>query len=431
MKKKLIVIVGVILTSIFLMSCEDRSELTAPTSPSPNLGAVNFTNFVTIGNSLTSGYQSGSLYESAQMYAFGNLIAKQVGTKFEMPLITDPGLPSGRMEVKQLTSTGIVIQYNSSSGSPKNLSYGSSYNNLGIPGAFLYDILNATSGSTCFQAINGGGSNDLFNLILRSQGSQYKQAKSLTPTFATVWIGNNDILGHASSGATIPYTPTATFNFLYSSLMDSIAALGIKVVVANIPDVAVTPFFTTVGGQLRLKGTSAVWGIAGTGDTIPMSLTSNYLTLRASDLLLTGKGTSKSNPLPSSVILDAAEALAVKNVTTAYNTTIKTLAEAKGFGFVDINKVFNDIAKFGRSENGIQFSVLYVTGGLFSLDGVHPTSRGSGIIANEFIKVINAKWGTSIPLVNVSQIPGSLILAKMGPMGLPIFEKGTLDNLLF
>src|SRR3990172_1459464 len=100
MKKKLIVIAGVVLTSIFLMSCEDRSELTAPT---PNQGAVDFTNFVTIGNSLTAGYQSGSLYESAQMYAFGNLIAQQVGTQYEMPLITDPGLPSGRMEVKQLT----------------------------------------------------------------------------------------------------------------------------------------------------------------------------------------------------------------------------------------------------------------------------------------------------------------------------------------
>ncbi|MCK7523017.1 MAG: hypothetical protein MZV64_37730 [Ignavibacteriales bacterium] len=68
---------------------------------------------------------------------------------------------------------------------------------------------------------------------------------------------------------------------------------------------------------------------------------------------------------------------------------------------------------------------------MFSLDGVHPTSRGQGIIANEFIKVINAKWGTSIPFSECYlQIPGSLILAKMSSMGLPIFEKGTLDNLL-
>ena len=62
--------------------------------------------------------------------------------------------------------------------------------------------------------------------------------------------------------------------------------------------------------------------------------------------------------------------------------------------------------------DGIPFTTTFVTGGLFSLDGVHPTSRGYGIVANEFIKVINTKWGTSIPLVNVSQIPGSLILAK-------------------
>src|SRR3990170_2783880 len=141
MKKKLLLMVAVLLTSIFLMSCEDRSDLTAPNPPTPNLGAVNFTNFVTIGNSLTAGYQSGSLFESAQMYAFGNLIAQQVGTSYAQPIIADPGI-KGRIEIKSLSP--FTLTYNQNAGAPTNLSYPKPYNNLGIPGIVLADVLTAT-----------------------------------------------------------------------------------------------------------------------------------------------------------------------------------------------------------------------------------------------------------------------------------------------
>ena len=146
-------------------------------------------------------------------------------------------------------------------------------------------------------------------------------------------------------------------------------------------------------------------------------------------------GLHPKNPWPDALILDADEITTAKNATAAFNASISAIAAAKDFGLVNFNSIFNQIrandASGGTSYDGISFTTTFVTGGLFSLDGVHPTSRGQGIIANEFIKVINAKWGISIPLVNVSLIPGSLILAKMSNLGLPIFEKGTLDNLLF
>jgi hypothetical protein len=145
-------------------------------------------------------------------------------------------------------------------------------------------------------------------------------------------------------------------------------------------------------------------------------------------------GLDAKNPWPDALILDAGEITTAKNATAAFNSSISSIAAAKGFGLVNFNSIFNQIrasdAAGGTIYDGIPFTTTFVTGGLFSLDGVHPTSRGQGIIATEFIKVINAKWGTNIALVNVSQIPGSLIFAKMGVLGLPIFEHGTLDNLL-
>ncbi len=77
---------------------------------------------------------------------------------------------------------------------------------------------------------------------------------------------------------------------------------------------------------------------------------------------------------------------------------------------------------------------MFVTGGLFSLDGVHPTSQGQAIIANEFIKITNAKFNANLPLIDVSTIPGSLTLTgKVGldKNGYAIFPKDAFDHLLF
>lgn len=418
-----------VIVSVFVaVGCEDRSELTPPSPPST--GSVSFEKFVTLGNSLTAGYQNGSLYESAQMYSIGKLIADQVGAEFEQPLVSDPGT-GGRLELQGLTATGIQIYVNPNQGTPKNTNLPKPYNNLAVPGAFLYDIANATSSTTCYSYVFAGQANPLFDLVLRGQGSQLTQAKALNPTLITLWIGNNDILGHATSGATLPYTPTVNFAGLYNALATELANTGAKVVVANIPDVTSIPFFTTVGPTLYAQGITAVWVVRSIGDTVPVNVLTNYLTLRATDLLLQGKGMSKQNPLPNNVVLDSIEAANVRTVINDYNTTIASIAAAKGFGLVDANALLNS-AKNGITVNGIRFTTQYVTGGLFSLDGVHPTNRGYAIVANEFIKVINQKWNANIPMINVSTIPGSIILPKgYNKIGLPILPPGALDNLLF
>lgn len=433
---------------LFFAGCEDRTELTAP-STTVNTGSADFSSFVSIGNSITAGYQSGSLYNSAQMYSFGNLIAKQVGVTYAYPNYSDPGTP-GRIEIVNITASGLVTRTNTASGTPTNTTYSKPYNNLGVPGALLYDVVNATSSANSAQAIASGGlsTNPLFDLILRGQGSMYTQAKLQAAKVITLWIGNNDVLGYATSGGTSPAAPTSSNTFMthYSQMADSIASLGAKVVVANIPDVTVIPFFTTVGGQLLLAGTTSVWGIGSNGDTLYMSLTKNLLTLKATAELYnasgapSGKGFARSMPLSNSVILDSAEIVTAKTATAAYNGHIATIATAKNWGLVDINTIFtsyeyNPLAgKSGLVVDGINFSTQFVLGNLFSLDGVHPTNQGHAIIANEFIKVINSKWGASIPRINVATIPGGLPFAKAinrSNIGIPLFPKGALDNLLF
>jgi len=467
-------IAGVVL---ILSACDEYNDLTAP--PPVDSGNADFSRFVTIGNSLTAGYQSSSLYKSAQNYSYGKLIADVMGISFEQPLVADPGT-GGRLEIQSvdLTTSSIDIVTNPNAGAPLNLTYPAPYNNLGVPGAFVYDITNATNSTDCFTAVFAGVQNPMFDLILRNSslaiGSQFLQAQALNPTFVTLWIGNNDVLGFATSGGTSPADPTdvnTVFAPLYAGTAAAIASLQADVVVGNIPDVSTIPFFTTVGPQMALGG---VPGIVyqkhnelgpGTGQIDSNGLLTGVvlITLKGSSYAgligqQTGKfyrdfgfpalppgidttqafGVTPQNPWPNALILDPDEIVTATTTVNAYNAIIATAANDNDFGLVDFNTFFKTIRANdftgGTVINGISFTTMYITGGLFSLDGVHPTSQGQAIIANEFIKIINTKFNASLPLIDVSTIPGSLTLTgkvSFDKNGYAIFSKDAFDHLLF
>jgi lysophospholipase L1-like esterase len=477
-----------ILTFIFLtlvtISCTDYTELDPPVDSVVDTGTANLSKIVTIGNSITAGYQSGTIYQSGQMYSFGNLIAQQVGSNFEIPYVSDPGL-GGRMEVESLAP--FTIYYNTSSGSLLNATYPAPYHNLGVPGALTYDVLFATNSTNCASALFANTPNPYFDVVLRNsvlnKGTQLQQAISLNPTFITLWIGNNDVLGYATSGGTSPSAPTDATQFgqLYGGISQGLAQYatlsGAKVVVANIPSVTAIPFFTTVGVQMAMNP-SIPWSTlplgfvyqkagesgVGSGSATSQNLLQGTIlvTLKGSSYAsLLGQSTGKfykdfgfpalpagidttqpfgfhpQNPFPNAFVLDADEITVANNAVTVFNATIASLANTFGFGLVDINTVFNQFraADFtgGTSIDGITFKTTYVSGGLFSLDGVHPSNQAHGIVANEFIKVINTKYGAEIPLVDVARIPGSIYLTgKISyNQGYPVIPNEVFNHLLF
>lgn len=467
MKKILSTIFILAFISVILIGCQDRSNLTAPTPQSPKSGSADFTRFVTIGNSITAGYQSSSLFKDAQAYSYGNQIAQLVNTPYVQPLMQNPGI-GGQLQIHALFPNLVLVQQPTmGQEAALNIQYAGVYNNLGVPGALVYDVVNATSSTTCAQYLGTHTVNPFFDLILRNSvlniGSQFQQAKALHPTLVTCWIGNNDVLGFATSGGFAPAAPTdaATFGFLYAKLGDSLKSLntlfGTNVVVANIPDVTTIPFFTTVG-PLLAEGTPwtalhlpglfyqkhgvttpnpTVFADSAHLATLQVMITlpgQNYASLLGQPTgkwyrdnhypaLPPGIDTTKpfgfypTNPWPDALILDADEIVTAKTATTNFNNTILSVANAKGFGLVDINSVFNNIflqsvMHGGINYNGINFTAFFITGGLFSLDGVHPSSQGQGLIANEFLKVINSKFGANYPMINIATIPGSLNFGK-------------------
>lgn len=491
----------VILFSFIFVSCEDYTELDPPVVDQVS-GNADFSRYVALGNSITAGYQSGTLYQSAQEYSYAALIAKQTGTQFEAPFVSDPGL-GGRIEVQSLSPFTLYI--NPAKGSLLNSNYPGPYTNLGVPGALTYDVLFAKSSTTCASYVFAGVPNPYFDIILRNNvlnlGSPLEQALSQAPTFLTIWIGNNDVLGYATSGGTSPSAPTSVTQFtqLFGGIAQGIQQYKTQtgsnpgVVVANIPNVSAIPFFTTVGPAISQNPAVMWWqikllqqasGLPATGliyasheggtnlgflpynigfaDSAALLSGSTLITLTGQTYAAylgqsTGKyyrdynlpiplgvdtaqafGFHPQNPFPDLFVLDPNEIATANNAVSGYNGVIASVAQQNGFGLVDINTRFNQFraadATGGTLINGFRFKTTYVTGGLFSLDGVHPSSQAHGIVANEFINVINTKYGAKIPLVDVSAIPGSITLHKsvsLDKNGYYIIPEKVFDHLLF
>jgi lysophospholipase L1-like esterase len=430
----------------------------APSGPAASLGNTTVTKYISIGNSLTSGYQSNGLYQSAQVYSYPNLIAQQLiaagaplGT-FEQPLWSDPGVPdpltgmAQRYEILNLVGP-VIGPRGSAPGSPINMTLPRPYDNLGIPGIVIASFMDTTNIAKAglapyvlrYDAQYGGFPKSVYGHV------QLLASKAATkPDLVTFWLGNNDVLGFATSGGYSPSAPTpaSAFQALYAQALGALKTLlpNAKIMVATIPDVRAIPFFSTVGPKIAPSLAAAHVPLAyqkhgetgvGTGSTMLDQPNDVMITLTGMTYAgLLGKpngqwykdkkypglppgidttkafGFDPRNPWPDALVLDVAEQATAGNAVAAFNATIVSVGTANGAAIVDINKFFNDIKANGISYAGAKYTADFLSGGLFSLDGVHPSSKGAGVVANEFIRVMNASFGMNVSYYDISKAPG-------------------------
>lgn len=99
--------------------------------------------------------------------------------------------------------------------------------------------------------------------------------------------------------------------------------------------------------------------------------------------------------------LDSSELQSIATATASYNATIKGLAQANGLAFLDTSSLLTKVANGGIAFDAGTLTSQFVTGGAFSLDGVHPTPRGYALIANNIIDAINKTYSSTVPKVNI------------------------------
>jgi len=438
----------------FMASCKPEVNDFTPSN-----GTADFTTYVAVGNSLTAGYADGALYKSAQMYGWANILGKQLttvgGGEFVYPAVTSEyGVLPGKLKLGfstdclEVTSLAPVADPGDLDPYTNHIDY--AVNNVGVPGAKVFHLLAPGYGNPDYVPL--GLANPYFAKFSASPGiTVIEQAMSMSPTFFSLWIGNNDVLGYATSGgAGDSITGTATFGGAYNFLVSTLTSGNAKGVVANIPSVTSAPFFTTIpynvidipeDGQWMVDMLNGPLGYAPYNAameqyglpyriefkigpnpmviqdpemaslSLPAQLQIRQMTENELALLTLPQDSIKcatwgsAKPVPNQYILTETEIANINNATTAFNDIIKAAAQDNGLAFVDVNAIMKEAASTGLTFDGITFTPTFVQGNLFSLDGIHLTPQGYAVVANYFIDAINAQYSAQIPKVAITDYP--------------------------
>lgn len=428
MKSKFIIKNILVIAVIAMASCKPEFKEVTPTK-----GTADFTRYIAVGNSLTSGYADGGLYLEGQQNSFPEMIAAQMktvggGAFYSSFFNASQADGSGYLRIKSFTATGLPVTETVTG----NLAvrgqitlptvgsvtlytkFSGDLNNYGVPGIRLTDVDNA----------GYGNANGFFERLLpaASPGNTTSYLSFITAkpwTFFSMWLGNNDALGYATSGGVGGVlTDKARFSSVYNTVATALTATGAKGVVATIPDVLATPYFNTVTlasllAAVRVSAPTVQALYIQTAAGPRAATAQDYFVLTLGSVNVIGVpngaglpyGLHPLNPIESKYVLDQSEAAQVTDYVNAYNTTIKSVAAAKGLAVMDAYALLKEYGA-GKVVNGATVSAAYITGNLFSLDGIHLTPMGYAIVANAFIKSINTQYGASIPIVDVTKYRG-------------------------
>lgn len=527
-------ILSILLSAALIFGCgQELDELKEPVveEPTGSLGAnIDVSNFVTIGNSLVAGYQSNALFTEGQNESIGKIIHQQMvyagaTGDFNQPdinselgfsgFIPTTTTPLGRLILYDPDGTGPRSAGPAASGTPERPAvtcpsavpvtpavpapYNNSgtniispltaawaftgdkdqLNNFGVPGIQVGQLLIPDTGNPASPAFS-----PYWARFAKNPGTStiLSEAIAVNPTFLLIEIGNNDILGYATSGGANAaiFTSTADFTTRFNGVIATL--LGnlpeAKGVVANIPNVTTIPFFFTVkwnaipldaatattvttalatpyNGFLDAMVTNGIITAAErdkriltytASTTNPILITDETLTdlspymtgpaaglvpyararqTTANDLITLTAGSVLGTcvggnpqvingitlPLSDQYVLIPSETTEILTRTAEFNAVIAAAVAANNtkLALADVNAAFTAfVSTQGATVNGIRLTPSIAPPyAAFSEDAVHPNGRGYAFLANIFIEAINAKFGSSIPLANVTKYRGT------------------------
>jgi lysophospholipase L1-like esterase len=392
------------------------------------LAAADLSRMVVVGDSILAGFASGGLVRRGRMGqrdAAPALIARAGGVKLPQALMSLPGMPPPLTihdrNRNRILDPGEVRRRIRDVGFRSDPDVET--RNLAVPGERVSTVFETIDIESAIEdAIDGDlRGRDIMKLLIlglpvRDEAvSQIRRARDLAPSLVLVWLGNNEVLGAATRANPTGLPAPADFGIEYRRLLDALADTGAPMVVANIPDVTGVAFLRRAAGEVttcRAEG-GGVQPVAET-DLLPISLDRSLL----------------PEP-PCSRVLDSAEGAFVRDVIGAMNVEIANavadVEQRRGvpIALVDAFTLFSDIQRNGydvRGDGSLVLTTRYL-GGIFTLDGVHPTRTAHALVANAFIDAMNTRFGNTVPHVDVAAVAARdrFVGHRFTPAGEPPF----------
>ncbi len=407
---------------------------------------IDLTCYIAIGDSLTTGYEDGALFYEGQICSYPNLMAGKFGCEFTQPLMSSASVGIGFFGNSRLIlekgkdGTSSKLTYVSSRGdidAIKNNIYLSNgpFNNLGVPGAKVITVIAPGYGNNN----NGEGNFNPFFFRMASNplsASILSDAFDIEPSFFSLFIGNNDVLAYALSGGTsdwitpIDGPPGIGFEESLTVIVNTLLSKTSKGVICNLPSLSSIPFFNTikynslfldlVGADLlsvKYKHLGVTFQVGFNPFLIEdPSHPNGVRKIEEGEFILLEIFLDKNKieflnglmPIPKIYYLSKKQIELSQAALNSFNTIIKNIATKNNLAFVDAECLLKTI-KIDRVYDGKTIDMVYKTGGVFSLDGLHINQLGQALLANEFIEAINNIYKTAIQKVNITKFRGKVI----------------------
>jgi hypothetical protein len=397
---------GLVLALPLLAGCYENDPLNAPDLSTSN-GLM--ARYVSVGNSITAGYQSLGINDSTQQRSYAVLFAGAANAPFFVPSLQGRGCAPPLTNNVTQTRVGGGTAATCDLRADERLFYVS---NVAVPGATSFSPVD---NDTVF-----ANSNALTTFILGGR-TQMQAMQDADPTFVSAWIGNNDVLGSftqlpsaanpaANPGDSTLVTPLPAFQANYDAMLDAIEATGAEAVLLSVEDVTVLPYASFGAVYWCLK--TGACGIPAA--PFPANFTVN-INCAPGAAVPGSKGDSILVPWPVGIpkifaaaqgapagipqttlncatdpVVSPSEYAYLRNAVLGYNGYISAAAADRGMAYLDVNanllalKASGDIPAFpdisavptGGSvtfqKTGAPAATSY-----FSLDGVHPPPWGT------------------------------------------------------
>jgi len=397
-----------------LAGCYDNDPLNAPDLSTSN-GLME--RYVSMGNSITAGYQSGGINDSTQQRSYAVLFANRANATFYVPSLQGRGCPPPLTNNVTQTRVGGGTASTCDLRSGERMPYVS---NVAVPGA--------TSFSPNDNMIAFANSNVLTTFILGGR-TQDQAMLDADPTFVTAWIGNNDVLGALTSqsnpGNSALITPLPVFEANYSAMLDTIQMSGAAAALIGVVDVTVAPYAsrtaiyycltyvdparcqaplpTTPNPNLAGLQALGLWNVhvncaapAGLATLIPWTKAVPLLAAAAGGVPQTMDCSNDA------LVVTPAELDAMQTAVAGFNAYIQSEATARGMAYLDLNPALAALVATGAIPSFPDILPALSGGSVgfgpyFSLDGVHPSTLAHQVVADSLVSTVNQFFGTSIP----------------------------------
>jgi len=365
-----------------------------------------FLSYVALGNSITAGFQSDGINDSTQKQSYALLLAKSMGTRYAYPGLNMPGCrpPIANFITQARVTTATSGPTTSTSCFFRTTaSITDALNNVAVPGIASVNPS---------QQVDTTQKNNPLDQIILGGKSMVQRALDVHPTFATVWVGNNDVLQPAILGLFGQQpTPVATFTQNYAKMINELVAgaPGLRGVLIGVIQVANAPVMITSQAFRNAQFVAALSQAAGQTLTVSPNCDAANLSLIGFPIIaqiqakvlppVIACAKTPTPPVGDIFVLDFVEQAQVKAIIDGYNSYIKAKADSIGFGYYDPNTT---LARLATQDPVLATHVpnlanpLAPFGQFVSFDGIHPSAAAHIQVANDLITVINAKYGTSL-----------------------------------